>query len=166
MLRAWQSLDGVPLRIRGGGQLQPLVDRAVEEGSEIDAGPYLPPFDDAAGQLQQLYRGARFLLWPSEGYFETFGLVAAEAYSCGTPVIASRTGVMPEIVRDGETGLLFEAGNADDLASKVRWAWDHPSAMRTLGENARTRYEESYTAEANYARLMEIYSRAITRARA
>ena len=93
--------------------------------------------------------------------FETFGLVIIEAFSVGTPVIASRIGVLPELVEDGVTGLLFNPGDADDLADKLQWAQAHPEQMRSMGEAARAKYEAFYTAETNYQQLMTIYRDAI-----
>lgn len=84
----------------------------------------------------------------------------AEAFACGVPIIASRLGAMAEIVEDGRTGLLFEPGNAEDLAEKVAWAWAHPKEMAEMGKEARREYEAKYTAERNYEMLMEIYERA------
>lgn len=84
-----------------------------------------------------------------------------EAFACGTPVIASNLGSMAEIIDDHRTGLLFEPGNAHDLAAKIRWANDHPEKMREYGMNARREYEQKYTAERNYELLMDIYQQAI-----
>ncbi|MGQ9850124.1 MAG: glycosyltransferase, partial [Aggregatilineaceae bacterium] len=80
-----------------------------------------------------------------------------EAFACGVPVIASRTGVMAEIVTDGVTGLHFTPGDPADLAANVRWAWDHPAEMAEMGRAARYEFEQKYTAERNYAQLMHIY---------
>jgi glycosyltransferase involved in cell wall biosynthesis len=68
---------------------------------------------------------------------------------------------MAEIVEDGKTGLLFTPGDAEDLAAKVEWAWNHPVEMAEMGKSARREYEEKYTAERNYQMLMEIYQKAI-----
>jgi glycosyltransferase involved in cell wall biosynthesis len=87
--------------------------------------------------------------------------VVAEAFAYGLPVIASRLGSMAEIVEDGVTGLLFEAGNAAELAAKVRWAVGHPEEMHRMGRNARRVYEEKYTPEVNYRQLMEIYQKVV-----
>lgn len=100
------------------------------------------------------------LVMPSIWY-ETFGLVIVEAFSVGTPVIASNIGVIPELVEDGVTGLLFEPGNADDLAAKLQWAADHPEQMKAMGDAARLKYEANYTAEHNYKQLIAIYNEAI-----
>jgi glycosyltransferase involved in cell wall biosynthesis len=105
-------------------------------------------------------KGARFLIFSSEWY-ETFGLTMIEAFACGVPVICSRLGAMEEIVDEGRTGLYFTPGDSEDLAEKVEWAWNHPERMRQMGEEARREYENKYTAEKNYPRLMQIYYDAI-----
>ena len=118
-------------------------------------------WDDDAQRARfiELFKNARFLLWPSESY-ETFGLVAIEAFACGLPVIATRNGVMAEIVKDRETGLLFTSGDARELAETVQWAWNNPRAMREFGCRAREVYESMYTEERNYELLMSIYDQA------
>ncbi len=89
--------------------------------------------------------------------YETFGMVVVEAFACSTPVIASRIGALAEIVTEGETGLLFEPGNAQDMADKMAWALAHPEQMAEMGSKARAKYEAEFTAERNYAQLMAIY---------
>ena len=66
-------------------------------------------------------------------------------------------GAMAEIVEDGVTGLLFEAGNAADLRAKVDWMKSHPSERIHMGNNARRVFEEKYTPERNYEKLISIY---------
>ena len=103
LLKAWRELSHVPLMIRGEGPLSREVQQlARESGGTVQLLPRLGR-DELAGLMQ----GARFLVWPSESYYETFGCVAVEAFSCGVPVLASRIGVMKEIVADGRTGLHF-----------------------------------------------------------
>ncbi|MBN1563670.1 MAG: glycosyltransferase family 4 protein [Anaerolineae bacterium] len=157
LLRAWEAL-AMPLKIRGGGPLLAEVEQIASRSPQIEI----------VGRLERdalfdLIKGARFLIWPSVGYYETFGMVAIEAFACGVPVIGSRIGVGEEIVTDQQTGLHFEAGNADDLAAKVRWAWDHPAAMVELGQNARRTFEEKYSAARNLALLTAIYQQTIDR---
>jgi glycosyltransferase involved in cell wall biosynthesis len=110
-----------------------------------------------------LMKQANFLIFPSLCY-ETFGLAAVEAFSCGVPVIASRLGAMAEIIEEESTGLLFCAGNPDDLLEKIRWAVDHKDTVRRMGDNARRVYEEKYTAKKNYEMLVDLYEQAISRA--
>ncbi len=162
LLSAWKQLPGIPLKIRGQGQLEGDVQDFMKM--------YALNTIERVGRLDQaglfkLIKGARFLVWPSEGYYETFGYVAVESFSCGIPVIASNIGVMADIVGDQRTGLLFAPGDANDLAQKVQWAWDHPLQMVEMGENARREYELKYTAEHNYTLLMEIYQKALIHSR-
>lgn len=106
---------------------------------------------------------AQALVFPSIWY-ETFGLVIVEAFAMGTPVIASRLGAAVDVVIDGQTGLLFEPGDAVDLGRKLRWAQDHPQEMAAMGRRARELVLERYTPQVNYRQLMAIYAEA-TRSR-
>ena len=83
------------------------------------------------------------------------------AIMAGLPVIASRLGAMMEIVEDGVTGLLFETGNAGDLASKVRWAIDNMEDMKRMGENAREVYHTRYSESINCEQLISINQEAL-----
>lgn len=55
-----------------------------------------------------------------------------ESIACGTPIIASTTGGTPELVSDGVNGELFEAGNADELTTRIRNLWDDPERLKQL----------------------------------
>lgn len=159
LLSAWKTLGDVPLVVRGSGQLEPEVTQFIRErgcDGQVEIVGRLSRED-----LTARIKKARFLVWPSEGYYETFGYVAVESFSCGVPVIASRLGVLAEVVKDGVTGLHFTAGDAHDLAGKVRWAWEHPAEMAAMGRNARREYEARYTPEKNYRMLLDAYERAI-----
>jgi glycosyltransferase involved in cell wall biosynthesis len=156
LLKAWETLKHIPLVIAGRGQLEKEVHEFQQHHPWVSVLPYLPRKD-----CFDLFKRARFLVWPSEGYYETFGLVAIEALACGTPVIASRSGVMKEVVEEGKTGVHFEPGNAADLAEKVEWAWTHPRELETMGEAGRAEYMNKYTATANYEALMRIYRQAL-----
>ncbi len=93
-------------------------------------------------------------------------MVTIEAFALGLPIIASRVPALQEIIEDGALGLLFAMGDADDLASKVSWAYRHPEAMRSVGVRARRVYEERYSPAVNLRHLTKIYEAAIAAARA
>jgi glycosyltransferase involved in cell wall biosynthesis len=156
MLEAWRPLSDIPLKIRGDGPLLNEVQAASAANANITLIPRLP-----ADELTALIKGARFLLWPSQGHYETFGFVAAEAFACGVPVIASNAGVMSELVQHQKNGLLFEQESPADLVSKVRWAWDHGKEMAALGRQSRIDYETRYSADATYPQLMAAYESAL-----
>lgn len=115
---------------------------------------------DVRKQMSQ----ATALLLPSIWY-ENFPRTLVEAFGCGLPVIASRIGALAELVQNGKTGLLFEPGNAIDLAEKIRWAEANPTAMARMGLAARAHYEANFTAERNYHQLMTIYQDALAEVR-
>src|SRR5579863_4407407 len=157
LLKAWTRLGHpLPLRIVGDSPTKSEMQAiAASQGSaEIRFMGRLPR-EEAIEQIKQ----ARFLIFPSELY-ETFGLSIIEAFACGVPVIASNLGAMQEMVEDGQNGLLFRAGDAEDLAQKVAWAWSNVDSMEKFGRNARLKYEAKYTADKNYVALMEIYRQA------
>jgi phosphatidyl-myo-inositol dimannoside synthase len=78
---------------------------------------------------------------------ETMGRVACEAAAAGTPVVASRTGGLPEVVQDGRTGMLVSPGDPDVLAAAVCQLLDDSSLRQRLGENARRWAVESLSFE-------------------
>ncbi len=83
----------------------------------------------------------------------------------GLPVIASRIGGLGELVEEGKTGLLFEPGNANDLASKINMLWNNPKLCNTMGQAGRAKAMQEYSEPAYTKGLMEIYQQAINRAR-
>jgi glycosyltransferase involved in cell wall biosynthesis len=151
LIKAMQSMSDPELKLIGSGPLEPEVRRAF--------GSALLGFQPMA-QLRDMLGTAQFLIAPSTCY-ETFGLAALEAFSCGTPVIASRHGGLGELVKDGITGLLFTPGDASDLAEKIAWARAHPLDMLQMGRQAYAEYQARYTPERNYDMLIDIYKDAI-----
>lgn len=111
-------------------------------------------------ELINLIQSSIALIFPSIWY-ECMPMIVIEAFACGKPVIASNLGSMAELIHDGKTGLLFEPGNAKDLADKIIWAYSHKDEMKHMGINARKEYEEKFTAERNYDLLMNIYKEVI-----
>ncbi|MBE9575747.1 glycosyltransferase family 4 protein [Flavobacterium proteolyticum] len=76
---------------------------------------------------------------------ESFGLVATEAMLSKKPVIAANHGGLVEIVKDHETGLLFEANNAKDLVEKISLLLENPELIKIYGENGFKRVNENFS---------------------
>ena len=153
LMRAWQSLGArLPLKIVGDGPLAERVQHLSAIGDAID---YLGR--QPRERVLSLMREATVLVFPSVWY-EGFPMTIVEAYAAGLPVVASNLGSMASIVRHGSTGLHFTAGDADDLASKIRWLCDNPSVLPTFRTNARLEYTGNYSASQNYTQLMRIYN--------
>ena len=151
LLRAWEGIDDVPLRIVGEGPLAPLVREAAERTGSVRWLGRLPQ-----EEVQRLLGEARCLVVPSRWY-EGFPRVVVEAYARGTPVVASRLGGLAEIVDGRRTGRLFRPDDADELARAVRSIDAEAGALRAA---ARAEFEARYTAEASYRTLMRIYAEA------
>ena len=109
----------------------------------------LPP-----DEVLRVMAGARFLVMPST-WFETFGLVLAEAMACATPCLAPRLGAMAEIVDDGVTGRLFAPADDDDFVAQAGALWDEAPGLRFA---CRAAYEARWTPARNLALLRRIYA--------
>jgi glycosyltransferase involved in cell wall biosynthesis len=155
LIEAWRHLN-IPLRIRGSGKLENELREYVSR-YDMNHIEFVERLDDQ--QLSALIGNARFLIMPSEGYYETFGMVIVEAFSRSVPVIASNIGVVSELVADGQTGLLFNAGDSVDLANKARWLWDHPLEAQNLGQSGNIEYQMRFTAERCYRTLIALYEK-------
>jgi glycosyltransferase involved in cell wall biosynthesis len=96
----------------------------------------------ATETLVALYRRATLVVVPSR--FEGFGLPAVEAMACGTPVVATDAGALPEVVGVGGGGVLVPRDDAEALAKAIRGLLEQPETRRTLAERARRRVEAAY----------------------
>jgi glycosyltransferase involved in cell wall biosynthesis len=143
---------GLPLRLAGNAETHP----AIRPGDPVEC--VLTPTRES---LMQFYRGARFLVAPSLWY-ETFGLVAAEAMAQGIPVLVSRIGALQNVVVDGVTGLLFEPGSVDDLVTKMSRLWNAPELCRQFGAAAYMHARNEFNGEAHMRHLMAAYERALS----
>ncbi len=108
-------------------------------------------------------KSATVLAVPSR-WFEGFPMIVPEAFSTGTPIIASRIGSLAEIVEDGISGITRESDNHQSWREAIQLMLDDPRLARSLGHGARLVFEEKYTSQHNLRRLIEIYSYAIDRA--
>ena len=82
-----------------------------------------------------------------------------EAYSYGKSVIGSRIGGIPEMIEQGQTGLLFEPGNVDELAECIHTLFSNKLLASDMGRAARGKAEREFSAEVHYKQLMEVYTR-------
>ena len=155
LLDALERLRGrVPCLVVGDG---PLASR-VAEAAEV-----VPGLQWRGQQpLPEIYRlmgRARVLVVPSQWY-ENFPRVVVESLARGTPVVVSRLGALEEIVDHERTGLLFRAGDPEDLARCLEWTATHDPELTAMRREARSEFEAKYAADRNYRLLMEIYDRA------
>ena len=150
------SIGGLPqlsLRLAGDWSFMPKLVHMKPKNAEFMG--FLN-----RSQLVGFYRKARFLVIPSK-CFEVCPLVISEAMSHGLPVIASRIGGLPELVEDGITGLLFEPGNSEELAEKMKLLWENQDLCRQMGQAGREKAIREYSDDIYHKRLIEVYDKAI-----
>ena len=75
----------------------------------------------------------------------------------GVPIVASRTGGIPNLLTDKKDGILFENKNPEKLAEAIIEIWDEPVISAVYGDTASKHARETHDADANYKRLIEIY---------
>ena len=159
VLRAWRLLPRgkYTLEIAGGGPQDAALRALATELGLSDDVRFTGPL--SRDEIAARCRGAdMFVLTPHE---EAFGNVFAEAIAAGLPVIGSDIGAIPDLVRQGENGILVQPGDADAIARAVRELGDDPARRAEIATRNRARAEsmlswdtaaESYLAL--YAELM------------
>ena len=113
-------------------------------------------------ELALHYSNAHIFILPSIDFHdgshtETQGVVLQEAQSSGIPVIASRTGGIPEVIREDITGLLFEEKNDEQLSQKLESLLRDEQLYLTLSQQARKDVEDNYSIEVIGNKLLDVY---------
>jgi len=84
--------------------------------------------------------------------------VVVEAMGCGLPVVATRTGGIPELVEDGKTGFLVPFGSTDTIAEKLTTLLGDDRLRATMGASSRERVEDEFTWHAVAERTRSAYN--------
>ncbi len=142
---------GLPLKIAGVGREHKRLERLA--GPTVEFAGWVPE-----EQLPMLYRGARALIFPQ---VEDFGLVAAEAVACGTPVVAYRAGGALDIVHEGVNGIFFDRQEAPALAAALTAFGRLRFDRRRVSASAQRFSKENFQ-----ARMLKLLEGAATRIRA
>jgi glycosyltransferase involved in cell wall biosynthesis len=160
LLAAWEKVGArMPLKVIGDGPLEELVQQAAKRAPCIE---YLGR--RALAEVCEHIGRAAVLVFPSE-WLEPFGRTIVEAYSKGTPVVAANTESMQDMIEDGQTGVLFKAGDSDDLAGKVLSLANNIHGLNRMRIGARARYLKLYSEEHTYSEMMDIFARALSNKR-
>ena len=149
----------VDLRIAGDGPnkeaLSAMIDRLGLQSNVRLIGRIPNP--------EQFIAGADVFALPSR--YEGLGLVLLEAMAAGTPIVAARNTAIEEVVVDGETGLLFETGNAEDLATKLVTIAQAHDLSSHLVAAASQRLHSEFSIDRMLAQTTAVYEAAIERKR-
>ena len=144
-----------PLKIVGHG---PLHDELVAQYPDVEFLGYVQQGE----ALDKLIKHARAVILPSECY-ENCSMAILEAMALGKPVIGSRIGGIPEQIRDGIEGILFEPGNAQALANAMDTLADAPEKARVMGLHGRARLSEKYALSKHMDTLLALYNELLSR---
>ncbi|MHB8079154.1 MAG: glycosyltransferase family 4 protein [Candidatus Krumholzibacteriia bacterium] len=155
LLRAFRRLTGIDLclDILGEGPLRSELEREAAA-----CGPGRVRFHGylEGAALHDAIRGADFAVLPAE-YHENLPYGILEPFALGRPVVASRAGGIPELVRDGVTGRLFAMGDERDLADALAWMASPRADRRAMGRNAIGVIERDHAEPAHLTRLEQFY---------
>lgn len=147
----------LPLKIVGDGPLRKDLEdfSRVNKIKNVSFLGYM-----SAARLKKEISDSLVVVVPSEWY-ENNPLTVIEAFAAGKAVIGARIGGIPELIKEGKTGLTFEPGNVQDLRKKIKYVLDHPDRFIEMGKNARRFAEENFTPVKYYTRLVNIYRQAM-----
>jgi glycosyltransferase involved in cell wall biosynthesis len=121
-------------------------------------------FQGWTDDVDAVLSGLDLLVVPSASH-EATTRVILEAYAAGVPVVASASGGIPEIVRDGETGFLVPPGNPEKLAERIRAALADPALLQSIAKNGETMWRERFTLAGYQKRVLTILERVGSSAR-
>jgi len=141
----------------GDGPLRSVIEGHVADRNLRDVVTLtgaLPP-----DRVQTRYEEADLVV--SASFSEGIPVVLMEAMAQGLPVVATRVGGVPELLRHGQTGLLVAPGDAAELADAIQWVLDHPEASRAMGDSARRFVRQEFCLDTAADRLMTLFEQAV-----
>jgi D-inositol-3-phosphate glycosyltransferase len=150
--------SGVHLLLIGDGPHQASLVRRTAALGLSDRVTFAGPLLHA--ELPRYYAIADAFVVPSIAH-ETFSIAACEAMSCQRPVIGTRVGGLPEVVRDGETGYLVPPGDAAALAERISALLEDSAGRVRMGAAGRAWTLEMFTWDRVIARMLACYAQVL-----
>ena len=126
LLQVCKNLPHIPFVFAGSGPLEDRIDLPNVKNVGFQTGD----------TLKELIRQARFSVYPSEWY-ENCPFSVMESQQYGTPVLGANIGGIPELIREGKTGELFQSGNASSLQEKILALWENRDLTDAYTANCR-----------------------------
>ncbi len=157
LVKTMRNLPSIKLKIAGEGEQEKPI-RDYIRGNRME-NVKLVGFLDGE-DLDKIISNCSFLVFPNNCYHNC-PISILQSFARAKPVIGSHLGSVPELVEDKVTGLLFEMGNEKDLGEKIRYLYENPRLAKKMGQNARHKIQENYSAEKYYPKLLGIYKELI-----
>ena len=152
LVRATAEIPQLSLLVVGGGPELDRVQRLVTELGVADRVELCGHVADPA----PMFREADFFALPSAA--EACPLALLQAMSCALPVVASRVGGIPDVVRPGVEGLLVDSADIPGLTTALRTMTSDADRRRAMGERARERIISTYSLKVCVDKLLEVYA--------
>ncbi len=146
-----EAHDDVKFLIGGSGSIYQRIEQQMED-SDLHHNVKLTgwiPHDELPHYLNEL----KLLVLPS--YSEGLPTIILEAMACGTPVLATPVGAVPDVIKDGETGFIMENNSPECIAQNILRALNH-GELEQITRQARSLVEKEYTYEQAVTRYEEI----------
>jgi glycosyltransferase involved in cell wall biosynthesis len=161
LLTALKGVDDLPwsLVIVGSGSLEDRYKEAANRFGIKERVHFVGNVSDE--DLPRYYRAADIHVFPSTKRAEAFGIVALEAAASGIPTIASNLPGVREVVLDGDTGLLVEPENIDELKDAIHLLLENKELREKLGASARSNTEIKFSWEPLITNLENTYKSVI-----
>lgn len=156
--KVMKYFPGLKLVISGDGPERKDLEKKSSQMGLLDSVHFTGWIDP--DKVPEVMNKASIVMVPSR-WEEPFGLVALQAAQMGRPVVASNTGGLPEIVKDKETGLLFERENVNDLAEKILFLIRNPKKSVEMGKKAKKRAESHFNMRVTSKKYDLLYKRLI-----
>jgi glycosyltransferase involved in cell wall biosynthesis len=152
LLKSWKDIE-IKINIYGDG---PLLNKIKKNSKNIQ-------FHGNCSRdlISDEIHKSKFLIFPSE-WFECMPMTILESFRAGTLVLASNIGSIPNIIKDGYNGILFNPNDPSDIKEKVNWVLNNPQKCDEISINAMNDFNNKYSEEVNYKMLMKIYNGMIT----
>lgn len=154
-----KAMPDFEIAIIGAGEEEPVLRNAAAAAGVSN----IRFLGIQKGREKAILWSQAFLTLVPSVWEEAFGLVAAESFSMGIPVLTTGTGGLKDIVRNGQTGLLMDFSRANDTAMRIRELWMDSSTYIRMRQQARSDFEERFTEDVFGARLETIFARLIKR---
>ncbi len=163
ILAFYQIADSSPdarLVIVGGGEQYAELQALI---ADLDMGKRITLAGQVGhAQIPRYLQSFDLFVVPSLTDRESFGVAAVEASACGLPVIASRVGGLPEVVLDGQTGLLVPPGDISALAAAMARLLSEPELRARMGQAGRQFVLEHYRWADNAKSMEQLYTEVLS----
>jgi glycosyltransferase involved in cell wall biosynthesis len=153
LVKAMENVNGSILKIAGDGPMRPMLENYVQEKSLKNV-EFLGMLNGS--MLKSVISNASFVVLPSEWY-ENSPMVIYEAFTLGKPVIGSRIGGIPEFIRHGENGYLFEPADDQELGNCINHLIQKKSVRTNMGKAVREKALRLFNEDFHYKQIMDLY---------